>query len=46
MSQQQTINRLLEALDAAIVYIDAIADDDCPTKEWLIEQYEECSKEA
>lgn len=40
MTNEQKILELLATLDVAITYIQAIADDDSPTLEYLLQQYD------
>ena len=44
MTHEQKILHLLNLLDIAIEYIEAIADKDSETLAYLIEQYEEATK--
>lgn len=40
MTNEQKILELLATLDVAITYIQEIADDDSPTLEYLLQQYD------
>ena len=40
MTNEQKILELLATLDVAITYIEGIADEDSPTLEYLLQQFE------